>query len=783
MTMTMVSRDTAYAACLSEMKNPLAAKVTTDKYLLCDEHGSYVEKTLKEMWSRLAIADAAVEKEGERTKWAETFACTLSDFKFVPAGRVLYGLGNRFVTVTLKNCYVLGIKEDSIKGIFDLAYWMAETYKAGGGTGTDLSPLRPKGSPIRNAARISTGAPSFADFFSHITGMIGQKARIGALLLCIDISHPDVEDFISMKGDDLNKVRYANISVKITDEFMKAVEKDENFDLCWGGKTYRTVKARDLWNKVVHYAWKRAEPGILFWDKICKELPAHNYAGFETIATNPCGEATLSHGDSCNLGSMNFGRYVRNSFTKGATFDFESFDKDVRVGVRFLDNIISLEKTPLDFQQWANDNGRRLGLGIMGLADTFLKMGIRYDSDEALELTDKIMNNFMLSSYDASCDLAIEKGPFPIFDVDTHFKSDFINRLPEWLKAKIRKTGIRNISIHAIAPTGSLSCIAQCSSGIEPVYRMRHIRKTNLGTAKEVETHVVTHSVAEEYLKFQAEQITKAHGKQQDSADQPLPDYFVSAHEISPERRITLQATIQKYIDQSISNTVNLPKSATEEEIGKYYMDAWKKGLKGITVYREGSREGVLTAIDEKEKDERGDEIRVQQAPKRPNELKGRVHIIKPNGKRYTIFVGLMGERVYEVFALEHKQAGVGDEMEGIIKKTKSTDADGNIYSFESGLLTVRHLNRYEDQEASLITRLISTALRHGTPLEFIIHQINCSKISMSSFAKAICRALSLYIKEEDTKGKFKCPSCGSKNVRFHGMCYTCEDCASSRCQ
>jgi len=778
--MVMVSRDAAYATCLSEMKNPLAAKVTTDKYLLCDEQGNYKEKTPKEMWHRLAVADAMAEKETERSKWAEEFAILLDDFKFVPAGRVLYGLGNSFVRVTLKNCYILGIREDSIKGIFDLAYWMAETYKAGGGTGSDLSPLRPRGSPIRNAARISTGAPSFAGFFSHITGMIGQKARIGALLLCLDVSHPDIDEFITMKGDDLDKVRYANISIKITDEFMKAVEKNENFDLRWGGKVYQTIKACDLWKKIVHYAWKRAEPGILFWDKVCRELPAHNYAGFETIATNPCGEVAGSHGDSCNLGSMNLGKYVQDSFTKNVSFDFEQFDKDVRTAVRFLDNIITLEKTPLDFQQWTNDNGRRLGLGVMGLADVFLKFGIKYDSDEAMALTDKIMNNYMLSSYDASCDLAIEKGPFPIFNAETHFKADFTNRLPDWLKTKIKKTGIRNIAIHAIAPTGSLSCIAQCSSGIEPVFRMRHIRKTNLGTAKQVEEHVVTHSVAKEWLDVHSSvETTRA-----DFIETVrLPDYFVSSHEISPERRITLQSIIQKYVDQSISNTVNLPNNATEEQIGQYYMDAWKKGLKGITVYREGSREGVLTALNEKEKDEREGEIQVHQAPKRPNELKGKVHVIKPNGKRYTVFVGLMGERVYEVFALEHKQAGVGDEMEGVIKKTKSDDANtGNIYSFESGLLTVRHLNRYEDQEASLITRLISTALRHGTPLEFIIHQINCSKIPISSFAKAICRALSLYVKEEDTKGKFKCPSCGSRNVRFHGMCYTCEDCASSKC-
>jgi len=1609
-TETKATKTEALSACTEVLQDDLAAGVLVDKYLLCDGNGDYVETRPDHLWRRLAKAISVPEKDP--SEYEEKFYDLLKDFKFVPAGRVLYGLGNPFVNVTLKNCYVIAIPEDSIKGIFQTAYFAAETYKSGGGVGIDLSILRPKGSPIRNAARYSTGAHSFMDFFSSIAGLIGQKARIGALLLSLDVSHPDIEEFISIKGgDDLDLVRFANISVKISDKFMKAVESDSDFDLVWGGKIYRTIKARDLWNKIIHKAWRRGEPGLLFWDKVCREVPAHNYPGFKTITTNPCvtgdmrlftsygyktirelwhaggcqeydgkpsiskhgllkvvnrcgvveatnvyrtsttaevyritlkngahidatknhkfvvkgcdtklaleqlsignelvmncqstfgvydypeyaelagwvvgdgslvrtkdeqvrasvrcwgsdidnvlpqlrslalavysksnkssnqkpefagfdhtpegfdtavkeftsntlgrlmaedglvpgqkhrvpkrvwegnkrtvaaflrgffsadgsvqinenkkcisvrlaqvrpeilsecqlllnqfgitstvhferrkkskklmnngkggmklynkkaeheliisgrnnvemfikeigfnqdwknkianlwlaahlgsnnsevkftseivdiryigveetfcltepvnnlivvngfdvgncGEACLSNGDSCDLGSVNLGRYVTNPFTTKAAFDHKAFAADIRLSVRFLDNIISLEKTPLEFQQAANDNGRRLGLGIMGLADVFLKMGISYDSEEAIKLTEEIMQNYMISSYDASCDLAKEKGSFPIFNTETHFKSEFIQRLPSWLKDKIKENGIRNISLHAIAPTGSIAVIAGCSSGIEPVFMMNYIRKTNLGTAKKVQEHEVIHTAAKEFMAQTGVKLDD------------LPPYFVTAHSVKPEMRIRLQSTVQRFVDQSISNcltgdsliltnkgiirlsefkygpvgefinidsevnsinvdnnkavisqfynngtqpvkklrlddgniisgtdrhqlriidenllvkwvklseikigdfivgrnslglwgnqyqistivgekfeydldygntkdvtipirmstclarflgyycsdgscnkngvalsqehnevcydwaqiiknefgldcnwvrderaecelfsicahsrvlvawmdylgikhvcsekhipsvilrsgpriiaefikgltldgyilsdgrgvvplcsrseqlvhetqqllynfgirscidhstydqcqspyrdepikfqerdfynlrvpsshanrflrligfaeirkqtlgeslyhyaydrdglignvpgrksiiqqvkdnlnkikssvlyefiynhlrsidlegydrktlimfkdlnlielpdiildrtyrfdkvtdiidggiqhtydisvpdgnsyvanglvshnTVNLAEDVKEEKIGYYYLEAWKNGLKGITVYRDGSREGVLVSRDQQTQNT----IQVHQAPKRPDSIRGRVHIIKPNGKKYTVFVGFLGDRVYEVFALDHSLAGLSEGMEGTIKKTKEDDASAdNFYYFESGCLIVKHLNRYEDQEASLITRLISTSLRHGTPLEFLVDQINKSRVNISSLARAIARALSNYIKEEETIGKFKCPDCGSRNVRFQGMCAVCLDCGISKC-
>ncbi len=762
----MIARKQAYQECLSFVKNELSASVLVDKYFHSID-GNYLETTPPQMWRRIAKANASAEPESLRGMYEQKYYDLLTGWNFMPAGRMMYGLGLGGMKVTLKNCYVIAIRDDSIEGIFRAAYEIAETLKAGGGVGLDISPIRPRGSPIHNAARFSSGAVSFMDFFSHITGMIGQNARIGAMLMCIDISHPDVEEFISIKGtENLNLVRFSNISVKITDEFMKCVEGDKDFDLRWGGKVYKTVKARDLWNKIIHFAWKRAEPGLLFWDTVKRESTTDHYARFISLATNPCGETQLSDGDSCNLASLNLGKYVRKSFKPDAYFDLESFNRDVRLGIRFLDNIITLEQCPLEFQQWANDNGRRLGLGIMGLGDALMRMRIKYDTDQACQQTDLIMSNYMNESYDESCNLAEERGPFPVFEVERHMKSGFIQRLPDRIKNRIKTKGIRNIALHAVAPTGSLMCVAQCTGSAEPMYAVSTFRKTNLGTAKEVVEHEIFNPTVKEYMDETG--CTK---------DQ-LPDYFVGAHQIDPKFRIKLQKTINKYVDQSISNTINLPNTCTEEEISDLYSYAWQSGLKGVTVYRDGSREGVLSTT--KSIDSTKD-IVAHRSPKRPESLEGVVHIIKPNGKKYTVFVGLLGERVYEVFALDSKLVGIEDGMKGQIIKERDKD-NQSVYNFEMGLVTVRHINRHEDSDASTITRLISTALRHGTPLEFVINQITKSKSIINSLPRAVAKALTFYVKPDEIKGKFKCPKCLSLDIKHDANCFTCLSCGHSKC-
>lgn len=678
----------------------------------------------------------------------------------------MYALGNKYGKSTLKNCYVIGILEDSIKGIFDCAYQMAETYKAGGGVGVDLSPLRPKNTPVRNSARKSSGSINFMDFYSTITGMIGQQGRIGALLLSLDVSHPDIVDFIKMKGgDDLNKVRFANVSVKITDEFMDAVKNKKPYNLQWDGKTHSTVDAAELWDLIIKNAWKRAEPGLLFWDATIREYPAAQYKEFAPICTNPCGELALSHGDSCCLGSINLGKYVRNPWSNNVEFDYQALDRDVRSAVRFLDNIITLEKCPLEIQQWANDNGRRLGLGHMGLGDVFMKMSMKFDSEEALGLTEKIMKQFMISSYAGSCDLAEEKGIFPCFDAEKHFKSSFIQRLPDDLKERIRRTGLRNVGLGAIAPTGSIALISGATSAIEPVFMIKHVRKTKMGTQEKQEEHVVYHSTAKEYIQK----------REKEGLSTELPDFFQDSYSVNYKTRIRLQSIVQKYTDQSISNTFNLPSTCTPEQIGDLYFEAWKLGLKGVTVYRDGSREGVLVAEGTKKAPEP-----IPSINRRPKSLNAKVHVIKPNGKAYAVFVGMHNGRVFEVFALDNKQVGLVDGMEGTIFKDQ---VDGKkVYSFESGPTLVRQLNNYEDSDASIITRLVSTALRHGTPLEFVIDQMTKSKLLINTFPKAIAKALAHHVKPEETVGKFKCPQCKSTNILWEGLCRTCRDCGTSKC-
>lgn len=780
----MATKEEAKQACLSVVKNDLISQIMVDKYFLCDGE-NYLETTPPQVWDRLATAIVEPELPENRAFWRKRFYNLLTDFKFVPGGRIMYGLGNRFSLATLKNCYVTGIQEDSMRGIFDCGWQMAETYKTGGGNGSDISPLRPRGSPVHNAARFSSGSTTFMQFFSTITGMIGQCGRIGALMLSIDSSHPDVFDFVKIKtstqgtvvlpdgtqvkGDSLDWVRYANISIKAYDEFMQAVSDDKPYTLRWGGKTYETIQARDLWNLIMENAWKRAEPGLLFWDAVLREYPAAQYEQFRPISTNPCGELALSHGDSCCLGSINLARYVRQPFRQESYFDYAALDQDTRDSTRFLDNVISIEKSPLEFQQWANDNGRRLGLGIMGLADVFLKMRVKFDSDQALEIADKVLHQFMVSTYDASCELAKEKGAFPIFDKNKHMKSEFIKRLPEPILEKLNKTGTRNVGNQAIAPCGTIAIIAECANAMEPVFAIVQKRMLNLGTSKGDKQFEVWHKTAKDY----SEEFNCPSDK--------LPDYFQGVHQVDIKARLRMQAVVQKKIDQSISNTFNLPKHATVKEIGDLYMDAWRQGLKGVTVYREGSREGVISDATAQKPDNIATEITVHKAPKRPEMLDAKVHIIKPNGKTFTVFVGLLGERVYEVFALDNKQAGINDGMVGKIIKMKELDGS-KIYNFESGPLLIRKLNAYEDSEASLVTRLISTALRHGTPLEFVVDQILDSKTLINSFPKAIAKALTLYIKDEEMKGKFKCEKCQSTEIQWEGLCRTCRSCGHSKC-
>lgn len=604
-------------------------------------------------------------------------------------------------------------------------------------------------------------------------GLYVSNSRIGALMLTIPINHPDIEEFIDVKSrGDLDKIRYANISVRLTDEFMQAVKDDTEFKLEFSTPyetIERSVNARELWDKLVASAHKSAEPGCLFWDTIKRESPADQYAdlGFETISTNPCSEVGLSDGDSCVLGAISLDKFVLDPFSEKTTIDELNLRETIRLAVRFLDNIVTLDTPPLQKQIEAKRKGRRIGLGIMGLGDMLVKLRIKFDSEEAQDIISKVFNIIRNETYNYSTELAKEKGSFPVFEAERTLRSPFVQRLPNEIKHEIANHGLRNISLLSIAPTGSIAILAQTTSGVEPIFALKYERKVNMGRKKDVKKFTVYHHTVREYKdKF-------------DVNDGQLPDFFVAAHQIDSHYRVKLQGLINRYIDHSISSTVNLPADATIDDIRQIYMQAYESGCKGITVYREGSREGVLTTDNAFR--QKADTIIRYDAPKRPKLLPAIAHLAKSNGHTYVVFLGFLGENIYEVFAVNHKLVGIIDEMQGSINKW--CDPKGHkFYEFESGPLLIRKINIHEDNEASTMTRLISTALRHGTPLEFVIDQIAKSNGSVASFGKSIARVLALYVNKEESKLKFKCRECKSTNVEWSGFCYVCKDCSMSLC-
>ncbi len=590
----------------------LRARIFYEKYALRSEENKILEKTPEEMWKRVARGLASVEKEERRKEWERKFLWLLSDCRFVPGGRILHAIGNPN-KVTALNCYVIPSPNDSISGIYKTAWELAETFKRGGGSGVDLSSLRPKNSPAHNAARFSTGAVSFMELYSLTTGIIGQQGRRGALMLTISDSHPDVLDFCKVKRNR-TLVRYANISVRVTDAFMKAVEQDdewllhyENLEDCIEVK--RTIQARELWNELISGAWGFAEPGCLFWSTIQRYSSSDRYRGMEVVSTNPCGEESLEPYGDCCLGSINLAAFVTDAFTPNSAVDLLPIEMATRYSVRFLDNVLNWNegRHPLKVQEEAALRGRRIGLGVMGLADMLCQLRLKYDSDGGILYVDQLLNKLKLWAYDESTKLADEKGPFPVFDARKHLENPFFKDFPPGLLQKIETKGLRNVTVLTIPPTGSIAAMAGVTSGIEPIFDFKYLRRSE--SLKE-STFEVEHPLAAKYKESNG-------GSEKDL----LPTYFVTAHTIKPEKRVLMQATCQKHIDQAISSTINLPKETSLETVDKIYRMAWEHGLKGITVYREGSREGIL--ITEKEAKNSHVEILPTAVTPRPVTLNG----------------------------------------------------------------------------------------------------------------------------------------------------------------
>ncbi len=562
----------------------LRGRVFHDKYALRDDTGTVVEHHPAQMWRRLALAAASVESTDEaRARYTHDFLWLLTDFRLVPGGRIMHALGNPR-RVTAANCYVIEFRDDSLEAIFDWMKEAARTYSYGGGVGADLSRLRPKGAPVNNAARSSTGSVSFMELMSLTTGTIGQSGRRGALMITIADTHPDVLDFISIKRN-LDRVRYANISVRVSDAFMRAVASDQDWDLAFDNErahVRRTVKAREMWKELIYGATHHAEPGLIFWDAM-KRASTSEYNGMEVVTTNPCSEINLEPYGSCNLANVNLSQFVLDEFDERAAIDWRELERALRLTVRFLDNVLTynMDKHPLPQQAEASRRSRRIGVGFTGLGDMLCQLRLKYDTHEAIQFVDQLFGRIKNIVYDESVNLAGEKGPFPNYDVEQHLRSPFIDGLDPVVVQRIREHGLRNVALLTVPPVGSGAALAATTSGIEPIFDLSYTRRSE---SLSQGTFAVHHPLAKRYM----DRFGVGPGE--------LPAYFVTAHNINPEMRVRMQAAIQQHIDHSISSTINLPASATEDDVSAIYFLAWQHGCKGMTVYRENSRENILTA-------------------------------------------------------------------------------------------------------------------------------------------------------------------------------------------
>ena len=758
------------------------------------------------------------------------------DFKYIiPGGSVMSGCGTGAL-VSLSNCFVIGSPKDSYSEIMKTRSQQAQLMKRRGGVGYDLSQLRPRGAKVNNAARSSTGAASFMDVCSDITNEVAQNGRRGALMLSMSINHPDIEEFITKK-QDLTKVTGANISVKVTDEFMQAVENDKDYILrfpvdesvpqglmieempyneLWffsdddhPNSFFKKVRARELWNTLMHCAWNTAEPGIMFEGAMHNYSPDGVYPDFKMVGTNPCGEIPMGPFDSCRLIHINLASYIVDPFTDKAHIDEELLYMHSYEAMRLADDLVDLEIEAVDriintvkndtddteFKLWSKIKetaiqGRRAGLGFTGLADAIAMLGLKYDSDEGISQVKQLMKVMFKGQLDSNIDMAIERGAFPAWDsvVEAESNSDWLkfirsNYLKTWLK--MAQSGRRNISWSTVAPTGTVSIMAGTSSGIEPVFMPFYQRKRKCMSESDRVDYV--DKVGEKYTLFTVVHpnlkrwaIENLNYSEEDVNDWSLgvwkevwkesPYYGSTAPEIDWRQRVKLQGVVQKYITHSISSTVNLAKETTEEEIADIYIEAWKQGLKGITIYRDGCREGVLTQV------EKPKTIEGRQAPKRPKELEADAYLIKAKGEQFIILVGMLESKPYEVFAFRPRNPISFKPHKGVITKVSKMH-----YSFTSDVFHIDNLElANENVEENAATLYSSMLLRHGVDIKYIVKTAKKVNDNITSFSSAMCRVLSKYIPNEEIKGE-TCPDCGGTLVR-EGGCIHCKDCGYSKC-
>ena len=837
--------DEAFKASLDYFTgDELAAKVWVNKYALKDALGNIYEESPNDMHHRLASEIARVEKKYPNPLSEQELFDLFDHFRYiVPQGSPMTGIGNDYQIASLSNCFVIGLdgQADSYGAIIRIDEEQVQLMKRRGGVGHDLSHIRPKGSPVKNSALTSTGLVPFMERYSNSTREVAQDGRRGALMLSVSIKHPDSEAFIDAKMTE-GKVTGANVSVKIDDDFMNAAVNGgtykQQYPIDSDSPVYvKDIDASGLWKKIIHNAWKSAEPGVLFWDTILRESVPDCYAdlGFRTVSTNPCGEIPLCPYDSCRLLAINLYSYVVNPFTPDAYFDYDLFKKHVGLAQRIMDDIIDLESEKIEMILAKIDSdpesmevrqterhlwekiqrktlqGRRTGVGITAEGDMIAALGLRYGTEEATDCAELIQKTLALAAYRSSVMLAKERGAFEIFDAKREEKNPFINRLREAdpaLYEDMLKYGRRNIACLTIAPTGTTSLMTQTTSGIEPVFLpvYKRRRKVNPNDSEaRVDFVDETGDAFEEYIVFHHKFVTwmQANGYSaskkytQEEVEELVaksPYYKATSNDVDWLQKVRMQGRIQKWVDHSISVTINLPNDVSEELVDSLYVEAWRCGCKGCTVYRDGSRSGVLIATDKKKKKE---DCNCMQPPvivsTRPRELDADVVKFQNNREKWIAFVGLLNGRPYEIFT------GLADDDEGIMlpknvsKGTiiKSYDEDGNKhYDFQfknkrGYKMTIEGLDGKFNPEYWNYAKLISGVLRYGMPIDQVIKLVQGMELnseSINTWKNGVERALKKYLPNGmEAKGQ-KCPNCGLETLIYQEGCLICTNCGASKC-
>ena len=824
----------------------LAARVWVSKYALKDSFGNIYELTPEDMHRRLASEIARIENKYPNPMSVDEVMELLYDFRYVvPQGSPMAGIGNTFQTGSLSNCFVIGLDghPDSYGGIIKLDEEQVQLMKRRGGVGHDMSDLRPKGMPVKNSALTSTGLVPFMERYSNSTREVAQDGRRGALMLTVAIKHPDSERFIDAKLEQ-GKITGANVSVKIDDGFMRAVESGENYVRQFpidsdNPQVTVDTDARALWGKIVYNAWKSAEPGVLFWDTIQRESIPDCYAdlGFQTVSTNPCGEIPLCPYDSCRLVAVNLYSYVRNPFTPDASFDFDLFAAHIRKAQRIMDDIIDLEMEKIDviinkieadpempevkqteLNLWKKIQaktlkGRRTGLGTTAEGDMIAALGLRYGTPEATDMSVRVHRALAVAAFGSSVEMARERGAFEVYNADRERENPFISRLrleaPD-LVEDMEKYGRRNIACLTIAPTGSTSLMTRTSSGIEPVFMpvYKRRRKVNANdvdarvdfvdeSGDKFEEFVVYHPKFVEWMKVQGIEPRNDYSQEEiDALVARSPYYKATANDIDWLEKVRMQGAVQKWVDHSISVTINLPSDVTVELVNRLYLEAWKAGCKGCTIYRDGSRAGVLvSADDEKEKKEKAAQVQ-NDKPRvivRPTELEADVVRFQNNKEKWIAFVGLKDGRPYEIFT------GLADDDDGIFcpksvtkgKIIKAVDPSGSKrYDFQfinkrGYKTTIEGLSDKFNPEYWNYAKLISGVLRYGMPIDQVIKLVNGLELdsqSINTWKMGVERALKKYLPSGTPARGQKCPHCGQETLIYQEGCLLCTSCGTSKC-